>query len=144
MPSTSTATCGQVLGTIGGTQDIVQYKNGDEAKPVSWIDYQGFPQGNLAKSPQIQTVRTPYSITQANLNSGFANIPVTFPVPFADNKYTLAQAIGHTAPLDNGNDYSPGDNHLLAAEGFTAQIYVNGTIAQVGDAIVLNTIAIHD
>ena len=68
-----------------------------------------------------------------------------FTPAFPDALYTLAQAVTHPdVPLDLGNDYSPGDNHLMTGAGFTAQIYVNGGVAQAGDVIFLNTIAIHD
>jgi hypothetical protein len=93
----------------------------------------------------MQIVRTSYTITQTDLNNGFANIPCVFKTPFADTNYTLVgQTITQTGALENGNDYSPGDNHLLTALGFTAQIYVNGSVATLGTTIVLNTLAIHD
>ena len=95
-------------------------------------------------SGQIQTVRTSYTVTQTDVNNGYANIPVVFKTPFADTNYTMAQTITQTGVLDSGNDYSIGDNHLLTGSGFTAQIYVNSGVAVASTVIVLNTIAIHD
>jgi hypothetical protein len=93
----------------------------------------------------IQTVRTSYTITQNDVNNGYANIPCTFKTAYPDANYTLTgQTITQTGALDNGNDFSPGDNHLLTATGFTAQIYVNGSVATAGMVIVLHTSAIHD
>jgi hypothetical protein len=91
----------------------------------------------------IQTVRTTYTITQTDINNGYANIPIVFPIPFADTNYTISQAITNSAALDVINAVSPGENHLVTASGMTAQIYVNGATTP-GDVITLHTIAIHD
>jgi hypothetical protein len=91
----------------------------------------------------IKVNRTTYVITDTDKSTGYANIAVTWETPFPDANYTLAQGITNLAALDTINAVSSGENHLVTASGFTAQIYVNGS-AITGDSIVLNTIAIHD
>jgi hypothetical protein len=92
----------------------------------------------------IRTNRTVYHITAPDVAAGFANVPVVFAPAFADALYTIAQAITRDGALDLFDVYAPGDNHLIAAAGFTAQIRVNTVTAVAGDVIILNTIAIHD
>lgn len=92
----------------------------------------------------IRTNRTIYHITAPDVVAGFANVPVVFVPAFADAAYTIAQAIMRDSALDLADVYGPGDNHLIAAAGFTAQIRVNTATAIAGDVIILNTIAIHD
>lgn len=109
--------------------------DGTEVHPLNAT---GFPAAN------IRTNRTIYHITAPDVVAGFANVPVVFVPAFADAAYTIAQAIMRDSALDLADVYGPGDNHLIAAAGFTAQIRVNTATAIAGDVIILNTIAIHD
>jgi|GEM_PF-5498723 len=92
----------------------------------------------------IKTNRTQYTVTQTDVNNGWADITVTFSTPFPDTNYTVAQGITRPVPPDHNNDYSTGDCHSVTAAGFVAEIYVNSSVALANDVIVLNTIAIHD
>jgi hypothetical protein len=91
----------------------------------------------------VKTNRTSYTLTATDISNGYANIPVVWDSPFTDASYTIAQGITQATALDTLNDVSPGDNHLVTRYGFTAQIYVNGSVTGT-PTIVLNTIGIHD
>jgi hypothetical protein len=91
----------------------------------------------------VKTNRTAYVVTNTDKSNGYANIAVVWDSPFPDANYTIAQGITQTTALENLNDVSPGDNHLVTRYGFTAQIYVNSSISG-NPTIYLNSIGIHD
>jgi hypothetical protein len=92
----------------------------------------------------IKVNRTSHLVTQAEVTQGWLQIAVKWDPPFPDANYTMAQTITNPGALDNNNDYSIGDNHLVTASGFTQEAYVNSGAASAGATIILNTIAIHD
>jgi hypothetical protein len=116
-----------------GKSDIIQSVSPGGADAA--IDWRGI-------SNYIKTVRTSHVVTSGEVAAGAAEIIVVFATPFADANYTLSQAVSCNIERPT-NDYSPGDNHLLAATGFDAVIYL-GPGATAGDIVTLHIIVIHD
>lgn len=118
-----------------GKDDLVQSvgQGGNDAA----IDWRGI-------SNYFQTNQTAYTITQNDVNAGYAVITVTWATPFADTDYVVVQGIHDTTVGGaTSNDYSPGDVHNLTASGFSSAIYV-GPGSAAGEIVQLWSLAIHN
>jgi hypothetical protein len=93
----------------------------------------------------IQTIRTSYTWQQADTDAGFAAVPVTFPVAFADSNYTLVWGVNHSNTVTPDLNYFVGDFHSKTAQGATlvARSY-SPSYGTPGDILILQVIAIHD
>jgi hypothetical protein len=98
-------------------------------------------------SLKFKIVRTNYTITDADVAEGYAEIIISVS-PITSANFTLLQ--GLTRPVgvapDHNNDYSLGDNHVvsLPATSITQELYVNGSSATAGDVVIIDTMIIQD
>ena len=97
-----------------------------------------------SSTPKIQTSRTLYTITSADVLNGFIPVPITWPTPFQDANYTTLFSIHD---LDATIDLSIGelDIHNVTATGCTPVVFVAAAAPLVqGQFDDLNTNAAQD
>lgn len=106
----------------------------------------------------VQTVRVPYTLNSHDNNQGYGILLVTFPFPFADNKYTVACGWENVEDTQfNGvilnivkTSTTPGEGPQGLGMGLGAGIGVqitfaaNNGFASVGKHALLNVIAVRD
>lgn len=92
----------------------------------------------------VQTVRVSYTITSNDSSQLYADIPITFDVPFADANYTVALAIqSENDPLPTNFATGVMRLHAKAPGGFT--LHAPGISSSlIGTVITAHVVAFHD
>ena len=93
-----------------------------------------------------QTVRTNYTLTQTDINNGYALISVTFPTSFADLLFSVTASVVNLNPdnVDPSNYYM-GDLRDVTVAGCKIKVFLyTPSYGTVGSQFVLNCVALHD
>ena len=92
----------------------------------------------------VQSVRVAYTLTQTDVNNGYAPVQITYPTPFADNLYTAVFGVVDS-DVSITNDYWIGDIHNKTPSGCTCVVYTYAPgVGTAGDIETVNCLAIHD
>lgn len=92
----------------------------------------------------VTLVRTLYTITQTDINNGFAAVPIVFKSPFNDTNYNAVFSI-EDLDLPINLSWYEGDIHNKTRNGFSAVVYAYSPgMGTAGDKVNIAVIAMHD
>ena len=94
---------------------------------------------------KFKQVRQLYTWTTNDQTNGYAEVPIVFEEPFADDNYTAVWSPNDVSHVPDDNGFFNGDYHEKAASGFIAVVYAYSPgFVTPGSIVEINVIAIHD